>query len=234
MEYDRLLSFLLHKGETSGAATNVGGPTLAPVVANSQTVQDDRVARGSGHEKTFGSLEYTMSAIDPDGRILSSLKISDEDFTREEELRTYYEGRCSQYEDQLAVASSKAKEVFSKYKDAVEKLKQLAAERTNHLQLLKQTKEAAKKAREELTATRDAMANQSQMLTSRVLSLEESEAKTKKKLSYVCAHTMRCARCHGNNRVSYVLMEGKCRTCGTDVPFSAPQQKNRKKNTDDE
>ena len=53
-------------------------------------------------------------------------------------------------------------------------------------------------------------------------------AKTKSKLSYVCAHTMRCGRCHGKNRVSYVLMEGRCQSCGKDVFFEQPPKRNKK------
>ena len=230
MAYEALLSFLskgsgillhdqLSSIETNGSDANV--------TKTNEIVQSS--APVSQHEKRFGSFEYTMSAIDPDGRVLSTLKVSDNDFSREEEIRHHYEERYVQYENQIALASSKAKEVFAKYKDSVDKLKQLAAERSSHLQLLKKTQDTAKKAREELTATREAMANQSQMLTSRVLSLEEGLSKTKKKLSYVCAHTMRCDRCHGKNRVSYVLMEGKCRTCGTDVPFIPPQRNVQKR-----
>ena len=180
------------------------------------------------HEKRFGSFEYTMSAIDPEGRVLSSLKITEDEFTREEEIRRHYETKYKQYEGQIAIANSKAKEVYSKYKDSIEKLKQLASERSKHMKLLKTTQSTAKQAREELVATRDAMSNQSQMLTSRVLNLEENLAKTKSKLSYVCAHTMRCGRCHGKNRVSYVLMEGRCQSCGKDVFFEQPPKRNKK------
>ena len=50
------------------------------------------------HEKRFGSFEYTMSAIDPEGRVLSSLKITEDEFTREEEIRRHYETKYKQYE----------------------------------------------------------------------------------------------------------------------------------------
>jgi hypothetical protein len=179
------------------------------------------------HEKRFGSFEYTMSAIDPEGRVLSSLKITQDEFTREEEIRRHYETKYKQYEGQISIANSKAKEVYSKYKDSIEKLKQLASERSKHMKLLKTTQSTAKQAREELVATREAMANQSQMLTGRVLNLEENLSKTKSKLSYVCAHTMRCERCHGKNRVSYVLMEGRCQSCGKDVFFEQPPKRNK-------
>ena len=49
----------------------------------------------------------------------------------EEEIRHHYETKYKQYESQITLANSKAKEVYSKYKDSVEKLKQLAAERRN-------------------------------------------------------------------------------------------------------
>ena len=187
LEYGKLLSLMQaneSKGEAEGEEEIFDNPDL-DIDANANNGQQDRgdsessISNLPQHGNSFGSLEYTMSAIDPGGRVLSTLKITEEDFTREEEIRHHYETKYKQYESQITLANSKAKEVYSKYKDSVEKLKQLAAERSKHMKLLKTTQKTAKQAREELVATRDAMANQSKMLTSRVLNLEESLAKTR-------------------------------------------------------
>ena len=159
------------------------------------------------HTRVSGSAKYTLHVLDYDGvvRGLNSLRLPKEEETRENKIRRYYENQLKTKDVQLGQADAVATRLHDKYRSAVAKLQQLMKSSQRHERSLKDGSERVSRAKDELQATREAMAAQSAMLTTRVMELEEDYTKAQDMVDHVTNNELRCVHCHGWNRIGRIV-----------------------------
>ena len=125
--------------------------------------------------------------------------------TREEKIRLHYENQLKIRDAQISTADAVATRLHEKYRAAVTKLQSLMHSTRRHEKSLVDGRERVERAKDELRTTREAMASQSAMLSSRVMELDEQLRAAEEMVDRLQNNDVRCVHCHGWNRISRIV-----------------------------
>jgi|TARA_B110000208_G_C11682624_1_gene399362 hypothetical protein len=208
-------------GSIDGTEQKTKGPTIHSIndaaATTKHAASKAQPLPGGHHTHSAGAAKYTLHVLDYDGvvRGLNTLRVPKEASTREEKIRLYYENQLRVRDAQIGNADAVATKFHDKFRVAMHKLQHVTRSTQRHERSVRDGNERVKRAKEELQATREAMAAQSAMLTQRVMELEETQTEACELVDRLQNNEVRCVHCHGWNRIGRIVSadDGEIKNC---------------------
>ncbi len=181
----------------------------------------------TAHKLASGRARYSLHALDYGSVVkgLNTLRLGPEAARREDRMQRHYENQLRVRDMQLGAADAVACRANDKYRAAVAKLQKLVRSAKAHERSVRDSNARVARAKEDLAATREAMAAQSAMLSQQVMDLQERYTAAAETVERLRNNEMRCVHCHGWNRIGRIVGGGPgeplkpCLHCGRNTGF---------------
>ena len=164
----------------------------------------------TAHKLVAGRARYSLHALDYGSVVkgLNTLRLGPEAARREDRMQRHYENQLRARDMQIGAADAIACRSNDKYRAAVTKLQKLVRSAKAHERSVRDSNARVARAKEDLAATREAMAAQSAMLSQQVMDLQERYTEAAETIERLQNNEMRCVHCHGWNRIGRIVGGG--------------------------
>lgn len=158
---------------------------------------------------TSGQKKYSMIVVDDNGKEYRSLNVSEEERSREQSLKRFFEQKLAQLSSQLQIADEKGLQYHSENQLSLQEVQKLTKERERLQQEIQRLEGLIKLAKDDLDLTRANYDSQLKVLTEFVMNLKDQVGIAEDEVKQLKKHKVRCIKCKNWNTVEWLLSEGR-------------------------
>lgn len=158
---------------------------------------------------TIPSESWSMIVFDEDGKQSNSLRLSDEESTREHKLKQFYEMKMAALSNQVDIANKKLVELNRRCIELDRQLRDAVNKKQVIVKELEDTHSAFKDSKDEVESVRNNYEEQLKVLTEHLVSVSDKISDHQEELSAIKNCTVRCGKCKTWNTIGWLMKEGK-------------------------